>query len=160
MLDEESGVPGGEESTCKGPSSSSFTSDGVCKDAALKTKSKDEKMKAFKFYLETSTLRDLQKPCLSHRVFRPLIIFLRFAKLLLEGGGQLIEQTDLLTVLQKTCGSGGLVCQKTKKLSVLVDKNITFRHRLLYTIHLFRALTTSSAQINLKTDKWRCHYLQ
>lgn len=34
MLEEESGLPGEEESTCKGPSSSSFTSDGVCKGAA------------------------------------------------------------------------------------------------------------------------------
>lgn len=34
MLDEESGLPGGEESTCKGPSSSILTSDGVCKGAA------------------------------------------------------------------------------------------------------------------------------
>lgn len=34
MLEEESGLPGGEESTCKGPSSSSFASDGVCKGAA------------------------------------------------------------------------------------------------------------------------------
>lgn len=38
MLEEESGLPGGEESTCKGPSSSSFTSDGVCKGAALEAK--------------------------------------------------------------------------------------------------------------------------
>lgn len=33
MLDEESGLSGGEESTCNGPSSSSLTSDGVCKGA-------------------------------------------------------------------------------------------------------------------------------
>lgn len=36
MLEEESGLPGGEESTCKGPSSSSLTSEGVCNSAALK----------------------------------------------------------------------------------------------------------------------------
>lgn len=35
MLDEESGLSGGEESTCKGPSFSILTSDGVCKGAAL-----------------------------------------------------------------------------------------------------------------------------
>lgn len=35
MLEEESGLSGGEESTCKGPSSSCFTSDGVCNGAAL-----------------------------------------------------------------------------------------------------------------------------
>lgn len=61
---------------------------------------------------------------------------------------------------RKRVGVGVWSAKKQKKLSVLVDKNITFRHRLLYTIHLFRALTTSSAQINLKKDKWRCHYLQ
>lgn len=51
---------------------------------------------------------------------------------------------------RKRVGVGVWSAKKQKKLSVLVDKNITFRHRLLYTIHLFRALTTSSAQINLK----------
>lgn len=35
MLDEESGLSGGDESTCKGPSFSILTSDGVCKGAAL-----------------------------------------------------------------------------------------------------------------------------
>lgn len=34
MLDEESGLSGGEESTCKESSSSSFISDGVCNGAA------------------------------------------------------------------------------------------------------------------------------
>lgn len=35
MLDEESGLSGGEESTCNGPSFSILTSDGVCKGGAL-----------------------------------------------------------------------------------------------------------------------------
>ncbi len=43
MLDVESGLPGEEESTCKGPSSSSLTSDGVCKGAALEQRGKDER---------------------------------------------------------------------------------------------------------------------
>lgn len=34
MLEEESGLPGEEESTCKGPSCLTLTSDGVCKGAA------------------------------------------------------------------------------------------------------------------------------
>lgn len=46
-LDEESGLSGGEESTCKGPSSSSFASDGVCNEVASKIKS-TYKIKAFR----------------------------------------------------------------------------------------------------------------
>lgn len=34
ILEEESGLPGGVESTSKGPSSSFFNSDGVCNSAA------------------------------------------------------------------------------------------------------------------------------
>lgn len=65
MLDEESGVPGGEESTCKGPSSSSFTSDGVCSGAGLKIKTKKEKMKVSGFYLIKRTPLDRQSSFLT-----------------------------------------------------------------------------------------------
>lgn len=47
----------------------------------------------------------------SYRVFSLVFIFMCFAELLFKGGGQLVEQTDLLAVLQEASGSGRLVCQ-------------------------------------------------
>jgi len=44
-----------------------------------------------------------------YRVFGSVVVVLRFAELLLEGVGQLIEQSHLLAVLQETGGSRGLV---------------------------------------------------
>lgn len=44
MLDEDSGLPGEEESTCKGPSFSTLISDGVCKGTPWEQGRKDENL--------------------------------------------------------------------------------------------------------------------
>lgn len=67
-----------------------------------------------------------------HGVFGPLFFFLCFAKLLLKGTGQLIEQTNLLAVLQEACGGRGLVCKKhEQKEKLTLVTNIMARNDFL-----------------------------